>query len=344
MKQIKELYQASVIQRNKPKLLAEEDNRLFEHEYSKSLPAVQLLDLKDCNANNDALLFKNFKVLPLSFRFGYAGPYKHPYHWLKFFVKNYLLRKKVKQQKGIWFIDTWSDGYFHYMTDALTRLVCLKDYLKEAEVYLPERYKSYGYTELALKAFGIEKVNYIPVSKYYQFKSLTSCTPTAGTGNYNEQVLKQLGTIYREYYADCRNPIGADRVYVSRAKAAVRKVENEDQLIPILKKNGFEIVHFEDFDWEDQVRICYHAKYLVSLHGAGLTNMLFMNPGTSVLELRKKNDDFMNCYYSMACALDLEYYYFLGDAKTVDERQYFRSDVHVDLGQFEHRLTQMLEK
>lgn len=51
------------------------------------------------------------------------------------------------------------------------------------------------------------------------------------------------------------------------------------------------------------------TKYLVSLHGAGLTNMLFMHKGGSVLELRKSDDSNNNCYFSLTSALDLNYYY-----------------------------------
>jgi len=48
---------------------------------------------------------------------------------------------------------------------------------------------------------------------------------------------------------------------------------------------------------------------LIGIHGAGLTNILFMPKGASVLELRRKDDSHNNCYFSLASALELNYFY-----------------------------------
>ena len=57
------------------------------------------------------------------------------------------------------------------------------------------------------------------------------------------------------------------------------------------------------------MRTCWRARYIVSNHGAGLTNMLFMKDGGSVLELRHVSDCINNCYFTLASALDLKYFY-----------------------------------
>jgi capsular polysaccharide biosynthesis protein len=51
------------------------------------------------------------------------------------------------------------------------------------------------------------------------------------------------------------------------------------------------------------------ARFFVSNHGAGLTNMLFVRGGGRVLELRHRADNVNNCYFTMASALGLEYFY-----------------------------------
>ena len=51
------------------------------------------------------------------------------------------------------------------------------------------------------------------------------------------------------------------------------------------------------------------VKILIAQHGAGLTNMLFMQPKSRVIEIRNLNDSHNNCYYSLASALDIEYQY-----------------------------------
>ena len=51
------------------------------------------------------------------------------------------------------------------------------------------------------------------------------------------------------------------------------------------------------------------TKTLVGLHGAGLTNMIFMNKGGQVLEFRNANDSHNNCYFSLTSSLQHDYYY-----------------------------------
>ena len=46
---------------------------------------------------------------------------------LKFFLINYLKRIRVKLDNDvIWFIDIWSKNYFHWLTDAMPRLLNVK--------------------------------------------------------------------------------------------------------------------------------------------------------------------------------------------------------------------------
>ncbi len=57
------------------------------------------------------------------------------------------------------------------------------------------------------------------------------------------------------------------------------------------------------------MRVASGARYMVSNHGAGLTNMLFMKAGGRVLELRHESDRINNCYFTLASALELDYLY-----------------------------------
>jgi capsular polysaccharide biosynthesis protein len=68
-------------------------------------------------------------------------------------------------------------------------------------------------------------------------------------------------------------------------------------------------VRFEDHPFEEQVRIAAATKYLVSNHGAGLTNMLFMPEGGRVLELRRESERERNCFFNLATTARLGYYY-----------------------------------
>jgi capsular polysaccharide biosynthesis protein len=100
-----------------------------------------------------------------------------------------------------------------------------------------------------------------------------------------------------------------ERLYISRRAAGKRRIVNEDEIAPILSRFGFDTVRTEELSFEQQVRICSRARYVVSNHGAGLTNTLFMRDGGSVLELRHQTDRINNCFFTLASALELKYFY-----------------------------------
>jgi hypothetical protein len=50
-----------------------------------------------------------------------------------------------------------------------------------------------------------------------------------------------------------------------------------------------------------------HTLQVVAMHGAGLTNMLVMNPGSFVFEIMPTQPDVNICYLSMATKLKLRH-------------------------------------
>jgi capsular polysaccharide biosynthesis protein len=78
---------------------------------------------------------------------------------------------------------------------------------------------------------------------------------------------------------------------------------------------------------------------LISLHGAGLSNMLFMKQGSIVLELRMKGDQQNLCYYSLASALSINYYY-LFCTRNADNINVQDANISVDLLELEKILQQ----
>src|SRR5205085_744168 len=77
----------------------------------------------------------------------------------------------------------------------------------------------------------------------------------------------------------------------------------------VLGEFGFRVAHFEDYAFAQQVALAARARHFVSNHGAGLTNMLFMRPGGSVLELRRRGERERNWFFNLANAVGLDYYY-----------------------------------
>jgi len=78
---------------------------------------------------------------------------------------------------------------------------------------------------------------------------------------------------------------GSRRVFVSRRDARWRRIVNEEELHPVLRDHGFEIVLLEGYSLRENVRLFEEAEVVVGPHGAGLTNLLFCPVGARVLEI-----------------------------------------------------------
>jgi hypothetical protein len=85
-----------------------------------------------------------------------------------------------------------------------------------------------------------------------------------------------------ERLIDAYNPgaQGPERVYVSRKDAVtVRKFLNEDDLIALVQKYGFEIVHPSALTAAQEVALFRSARLVCGPLGAGLYNTIFTSPG-----------------------------------------------------------------
>lgn len=101
------------------------------------------------------------------------------------------------------------------------------------------------------------------------------------------------------------SPFG-ERIYLSREKAAIRRVSNEMELWPQLCGRGFKKVILEDLAWEEQINAFRNAKVVVAPHGAGLSNLMFCSSGTKVVELF--NRSYMHwCFWQLAAIKGLDY-------------------------------------
>lgn len=166
--------------------------------------------------------------------------------------------------------------------------------------------------------------------------------------SYNAAHLKQVSSFYRKYVTLKPGiPAGKiEKLYVSRRFARRRKVVNEDEIAAILERYGFSIFYPEQVPFLQQVAIFANVKYLVGEHGSGLTNLLFMQKGASVLELHKsKTHDFDHpgpIFWYMAHALQINYYHQV--CQNYEREDYFEGDYIVDAGLLDQNLTLMLNE
>ncbi|MEM9982329.1 MAG: glycosyltransferase family 61 protein [Bacteroidota bacterium] len=176
-----------------------------------------------------------------------------------------------------------------------------------------------------------KSVNFNPTKEGYLIPYL------ALTGNFSEPLMQVL---HRQFTSHLTTQKPHLSIYISRAKAPTRKVVNDEEVVTLLKKPGFQTYYFETLTWKQQLSLNYQTKYLVGVHDAGLTNMRFMQPNTCVLELRRVQDQHNNCYFSLASALNIHYYY---QCCATDHEDTTTANYQVNIQLLEKNIKQMLQ-
>lgn len=119
------------------------------------------------------------------------------------------------------------------------------------------------------------------------------------------------------------------RLYISRAKARRRRVTNESEVTDFLERFGFQTIYLEDLSFVEQVRALTAAEYVVAPHGAGLANIVFCLPGTTIIEMFSPNYVGIN-YWNICTQIDLNYYYLFGEGERPEDYvdpQYLTEDI-----------------
>jgi capsular polysaccharide biosynthesis protein len=185
----------------------------------------------------------------------------------------------------------------------------MRDRLDDLVLLLPWDYEGRDFVKSALRCFGVKAVEFIGRDEVLRCRKVFMPTHTAPSGHYNEEIIQGVRSLLLQAYGDAESRDEGERIYISRGRARKRRITNEVAVIDALREFDFETIYSEDLSFEQQVKIFSKARFLVSNHGAGLTNMLFMPQGAGVLELRHHQDCINNCYFTLSSALDLNYFY-----------------------------------
>ncbi|WP_400191515.1 glycosyltransferase family 61 protein [Hymenobacter sp. B81] len=131
------------------------------------------------------------------------------------------------------------------------------------------------------------------------------------------------------------------RIYLERRGR--RRVLNEAPVYELLRAHDFEILEDRAYSIDEQIALFQQAGVVVAPHGAGLTNLLWCEPGTRVLEFFY-NGYAPNYYHYLTTALQLDYH-FLVDYSAGPAGNHWTNmshDMLVDVPALERQLQRLL--
>ena len=296
------------IERKPPQNLRSEDRKLFEDAFGYRTFDTYLKSFGNVWVSPDSVVYKNGRLV----RETVVENGQIAYYQFRHLGKKILNGKKISlndASKYLLVTDAWSTGHFHWFMEVLPKLWLLKDRTSEFTLLMPDTdyVKEIGLASLNLLDLTFEDIVLMKETEFYKVRDLYYISRIAAPGQVNDDLVKQINNAFVGKYTDEN---AQSKVYISRAKARIRKVLNETELIAMLKDHRFEIIYGEDYSLADQIEIFAKCSTLMGIHGAGLTNCMLMKPGGKVIELRKREKNYG--YWHLADSLNHEYYYYHG--------------------------------
>lgn len=239
-------------------------------------------------------------------------------------------------------------NYYHWICESIFRLWLVRRKLPSLTLVLPEYYKNADFITGSLEPFNLDNILFIPNGKSLLVRNLVLPQLKPLCDAYNSRHIRQVSKFYRDYVANTKELAieKMERLYISRKFAGRRKVINETEILSILYKYDFSIYYPEKHGFLEQVATFSGIRYLIGEHGSGLTNMLFMDKNTSVLELHKNRTNELShpsfLFWYMAEALEINYYH--QSCLTSGKEDYFDGDYIIEPKLFECNIILMISK
>lgn len=223
---------------------------------------------------------------------------------------------------------TWDANYGHWLVDGLPRLGLVDRLHDRADcLFVVNQQRSDAMRRvvldsLALAGVGEEQVLFTD-ARPRTYERLT----VPGTIARHPVAKAPFAIRFLEELGSRVEPAGEERIYVSRRKAARRRLVDDARVVEVLTARGYRVVHPEDLDLRAQIALFRSATHVVADAGAALANLAFSPPGVTVLALATEtmNHDY---FYDIVCHKAGRYRGLQGTA--VDRPADIGSDFRID--------------
>ena len=222
--------------------------------------------------------------------------------------------------------------YYHWMLDLIPKITLLqqKRIDKKIDYFIVNRHLT-AYEKETLKILDIPCNQIIESIKFPHIKASRLMVPSRMQDSTPPQqwAVKSL----KQYFlGECsQNTSEKSLIYISRTKVKKRKMLNEEVIIDFLRQYQFEIVYFESMSVTQQANCMAAAKVVIAPHGSGLTNLVFCQPDTKVIEILSPN--WLNsCYWMLSQTCQLDYFCLVAEASTESSSEFTQyQDYYVNI-------------
>ena len=103
--------------------------------------------------------------------------------------------------------------------------------------------------------------------------------------HHSSWMIKKIKEYGGKIAKDCKVKLG-DKLYIQRGNTKNgRNIINEEEIKSMLSKKGYQILKMDELSIEQQIRVFNDAQVIIGAHGAALTNMVYCNKNTNIIEI-----------------------------------------------------------
>jgi len=187
-------------------------------------------------------------------------------------------------------IDT--NNYYHWFFDCLPKLLIFKRFYKfeKNDFFLAPNLK-HDFQIKSLRMLNIKNILNAASLKHVYAKKIITTSFTNFTIDHKDWLIKELRdkfTLTKRKISKQNLKIFLDRKGVS---SLIRDISNKEELIKFLRNENFLIIDPSKLSFVDEIKLFNAAKIVVGIYGAGLTNAIFCQKKTHIIELKNNQTD-----------------------------------------------------
>jgi hypothetical protein len=243
----------------------------------------------------------------------------------------YFTQKPKKIELG----DAWGTNPYHLFFYMLARFYYVDDGVTDIVFYYPKKELDF-FTEGALAALPSRFKRELVKDDTYEYIELPACLW------YNDSIGERwIYTYMRDLYKHIGSSIQQKGKYTYIIRDPVssnyRRILNHKEVITIAKQEGFSIYEMGNLTFVEQIRLFRSSEFILGVHGAAFSFLVFCEPGTQVLEIYP-NRPGKNHFYDISRKMNLKYDRFIALDSFNEENE----DLVVNLSQFRNDIRHLI--
>lgn len=189
---------------------------------------------------------------------------------IKYLKFRLFFRKTKHIEKAVLFDGSLGRNYFHFFSDVINKIWLLDrfNFPKDIPLIIPKSTYDKTYFQFFINNSELKERKWI-VQDNDTWLSVDTL-----------MLLKAM-PYHREYWQNTVelvtpvNKTDKKRIFLTRSQKAGRYISNMKDIEPVLKKYGFEIADTGEMSFQEQVDTFAGAEFIIGIHGAGNTNIIF---------------------------------------------------------------------